>query len=258
MINNNAQVSQMQSSIQVNHEHGMGMRSYSHKDNMREISERNKMLTDIIIDGDVSKMNREQKAKYVLDICNVTGLNPATQPFNFMLLKGKEVMYMNKQGAEELRQIHKISITNVEHNISDGIVIVKVTGHGADGREDTSIAVLPLPANKSEDYCNAIMKCETKAKRRFTLSICGLNILDQDTIQSIDSSSVPAEVSCDDPLVKQIESFEDVGKMRDWFNALPKQDRDRISPLAMKRKGEIEAKLKEISFESSESEGEGA
>jgi len=37
----------------------------------------------------------------------------------------------------------------------------------------------------AEDKANAIMKCETKAKRRVTLSICGLGFLDETEVDSI-------------------------------------------------------------------------
>jgi hypothetical protein len=43
---------------------------------------------------------------------------------------------------------------------------------------------------KGEALANAIMKCETKAKRRVTLSICGLGLLDE-----LDVETLPTVVS---------------------------------------------------------------
>jgi hypothetical protein len=45
---------------------------------------------------------------------------------------------------------------------------------------------VPIANLKGEARANAFMKAETKAKRRVTLSICGLGILDETEIDSID------------------------------------------------------------------------
>ena len=42
-----------------------------------------------------------------------------------------------------------------------------------------------LGSLKGEALCNAYLKCETKAKRRLTLSICGLGMLDETEVDSI-------------------------------------------------------------------------
>ena len=68
----------------------------------------NEMLADIILDGNIKNLNRDQKKNYVMKVCEVTGLNPALRPFDFITLQGREVMYANKQAAEQLRQIHNI------------------------------------------------------------------------------------------------------------------------------------------------------
>lgn len=56
------------------------------------------------------------------------------------------------------------------------------------GRQDESIGAVPIAALKGEALANAMMKCETKAKRRVTLSICGLGMLDETEVESVSSS----------------------------------------------------------------------
>ncbi len=51
-------------------------------------------------------------------------------------------------------------------------------------RTDESIGAVPLPTSPA-DKANAMMKAETKAKRRVTLSICGLGMLDETEIETI-------------------------------------------------------------------------
>ncbi len=58
------------------------------------------------------------------------------------------------------------------------------------GREDESIGALPITNLKGEALSNAIMKCETKAKRRVTLSICGLSMMDETEVESIPNHKI--------------------------------------------------------------------
>jgi len=44
---------------------------------------------------------------------------------------------------------------------------------------------VPIQGLKGLDLANAFLKCETKAKRRVTLSICGLNMLDETEVDDI-------------------------------------------------------------------------
>ena len=47
------------------------------------------------------------------------------------------------------------------------------------------LAQLSIGKLKGDVLCNAIMKAETKAKRRVTLSVCGLGFLDESEIETI-------------------------------------------------------------------------
>ena len=180
----------------------------------------NEMLADIILDGNIKKLNRDQKKDYVMKVCEVTGLNPALRPFDFITLQGREIMYANKQAAEQLRQIHNISITDVEHQVIDGMIFVTVKGHDGTGRYDSATAALPLPENRGDAYSNQVMKCETKAKRRFTLSICGLAILERDDCERVES----AENDHDPNLAKfrdELKLINDLSELRKWYQQLP-------------------------------------
>jgi hypothetical protein len=64
-----------------------------------------------------------------------------------------------------------------------------------DGRHDESIGAVPIEGLKGENRANALMKGETKAKRRVTLSICGLGILDESEVESIAGAQVEPQAS---------------------------------------------------------------
>lgn len=58
------------------------------------------------------------------------------------------------------------------------------------GRTDCATGAVPLGNLKGEALANALMKAETKAKRRATLSICGLGLLDETEVGSIPGAVV--------------------------------------------------------------------
>jgi hypothetical protein len=118
-------------------------------------------------------------------VCDSLGLNPLTQPFDYIRLSGKLVLYAKRDAAEQLRKLHGISITDVQAaNVGD-VYVVTVKAQDATGRTDASTGAVPIGTLKGEALANALMKAETKAKRRVTLSICGLGMLDETEVESI-------------------------------------------------------------------------
>lgn len=138
-----------------------------------------------LMQGDLSKLNEQQKLSYYKSVCETMGLNPLTKPFEYMRLNEKEVLYGGKNCAEQLRAIHKISIYKLEKDRDEDTYTVTAYARMPDGREDSSIGAVVIANLKGEALANAKMKCETKAKRRVTLSIVGLGMLDETEVASI-------------------------------------------------------------------------
>ena len=64
------------------------------------------------------------------------------------------------------------------------------------GKEDSDIGAVSLIGLKGEAYANAIMKAATKSKRRVTLSISGLGLLDESEVDSIPGAKIePIDLS---------------------------------------------------------------
>lgn len=132
--------------------------------------------------GDLAKLTGEDRLKFYGALCNFTGLNPLSKPFDWIQFQGKLTLYPNKGCAEQLRKIHKITFDDAfERKAEFGLLIVTVRGTDRDGRRDFATAALPFDDKMAPDVrANALMKCETKAKRRFTLSIAGLTMFARD------------------------------------------------------------------------------
>lgn len=151
------------------------------------------ILEKVITGGDLSLLTPEQRTAHYLKVCESMNLNPLTKPFAYIELKDKQsgnkriVLYALKDACEQLRKRDKISIEILERLYQPDIEIYLVRTRGVDpfGRYDEAIGAVSLKGLNTEDKANAIMKCETKAKRRVTLSICGLGFLDESEIDSI-------------------------------------------------------------------------
>lgn len=142
-------------------------------------------IESVLIAGDLSQLNAEQKSSYYMRVCESVGLNPLTKPFEYMNLKGKTVLYAGKNCAEQLRSNHKISLEISAREFKESVYIVTAKATMPDGRKDESTGVVAISNLKGEELANALMKAETKAKRRVTLSVCGLGMLDETEVESI-------------------------------------------------------------------------
>ena len=139
----------------------------------------------VVIQGDLSRLTPEQKIAYNSTVCESLGLNHLTNPFQYLRLNGKEVLYATRSCTEQLRSTRKLSLQIVARDKVDDLYIVTARASMPDGRCDESTGAVSLKGLQGEALANALMKCETKAKRRVTLSICGLGYLDETEVDSI-------------------------------------------------------------------------
>lgn len=131
------------------------------------------VLEHILGTGDLSKLSTQGRVEYYTATCRSLGLNPLTRPFRFLLFNGQIQLYATKDGTDQLRSIRGITLHIVDKQMDSGLYIVTARARTKDGREDEDIGAVTLP-REGESRANALMKGTTKAKRRVTLSICGL------------------------------------------------------------------------------------
>jgi hypothetical protein len=143
------------------------------------VTQNQDLIQKLVLDGDISRMSQDQKVQYYSKFCAALGLNPLTQPFAIIKFQGKERLYAQKDCTEQLRKIHGVSITDISTaNVSD-VFVVTAKALDKTGKTDCSTGAVNIKGLTGEALANALMKAETKAKRRVTLSICGLGILDE-------------------------------------------------------------------------------
>ncbi len=84
-------------------------------------------------------------------------------------------------------------MTIVGRELVDGVYVVTAQARTPTGRTDESIGAVTIDKLTGEARANALMKTETKAKRRVTLSICGLGMLDEAEVDSIPGAVIQTE-----------------------------------------------------------------
>lgn len=143
------------------------------------------IMESVIVKGDLGKLSPEERSRYYVEVCKSVGLNPLTKPFEYITLNGKLTLYALRSATDQLRSIYKVSVVELVESERDGVAVVTAKVQNGEGRTDMAKGAVTITGLKGDALANAIMKCETKAKRRATLSICGLGFLDEMEIETI-------------------------------------------------------------------------
>lgn len=153
------------------------------------------ILTSIITNGDLSKLSADQKVDYYRTFCERLGLDPLSQPFKLLRLNGREILYCDRSGTQQLCKLHNVSHEIRAREIVHGCYVVTAQASTPDNRQTESIGAVPIENLRGDNLCNAMMKAETKAKRRATLDLLGLGILDE-----TETDAIPSAVKADAPM----------------------------------------------------------
>lgn len=151
------------------------------------------LISNVVLKGDLASLSDSQKIEYYFQLCYSLGLNPTSKPFEIIKFNGKEILYAKREATEQLRKIHGVSVVELILEVTPDLCIARIRVQNKEGRFDVATGVVPLTGLKGDAKANAIMRAETKAKRRATLSICGLGMLDEsetDTIGSFETKEL--------------------------------------------------------------------
>lgn len=147
----------------------------------------------LMLEGDLSRLTPEQRIQFYRMKCELLKLDPGALPFQYMRLSGKLTLYATKNCAEQLRMKHGVSISEPKTEQIGDIFLVTVTASLPDGRTDTDFGSVPTNGMGGEKLANCYLKAITKAKRRVTLSLLGLGMLDETEVATIPDAQVLTE-----------------------------------------------------------------
>lgn len=153
------------------------------------------VIESVLIKGDLALLSEQERVNYYMRVCDSLGLNPLTRPFAYQKFQGQLILYARKDCTDQLRRLHNISLKLVSQSVENDILtahaqaaLPEVLAGMVRERTDEDVGSVFFPDSlKGENRANAIMKAVTKAKRRVTLSICGLGLLDETEIGADDA-----------------------------------------------------------------------
>jgi len=147
------------------------------------------ILEQVVVGGDLSKLTPAQRVNYYARVCESIALNPLTKPFQYITLNGRLTLYATRDCADQLRRRDKVSLTVTAADVIGDLYVVRVKATTGEGRSDEDMGAVNITGLKGDALANATMKALTKAKRRATLSICGLGWLDETEIETVPTAA---------------------------------------------------------------------
>lgn len=143
-----------------------------------------------LVRGDISKLSTQERISLYNKTCESLGLNPLTKPFGYVEMNGTIQLYALKNATDQLRKIYKVNVKVADTKTIADVYVVRVEVSDPTGRIDTDIGAVPIKNLQGANLANALMKAETKAKRRATLSFCSLGMLDESELETIHNARV--------------------------------------------------------------------
>lgn len=147
-----------------------------------------------LMQGDLAPLTIEQRLHYVKQLCASLGLNYLTQPFQYIVLNNKLTLYCTAGATNQIRDLNNLSVEIKSREIrtigDQKVYEVTVELSGPTGRCDSGTGCVNISGLKGDALSNAMMKAETKAKRRGTLQYKGLSFLDESEIDSVPNARV--------------------------------------------------------------------
>lgn len=144
-----------------------------------------KAIQRLVLQGDLGALTKTQQALYIKMICDQYGLDWKTRPIDVITAQGRTFLYSNKNCFDQLRQKHKVSIKILERVQTDQVFYVRAYAEMQDGRCDEALGAVGIGGLKGDHLANAMMKAETKAKRRVTQSITAMSLPDETEVETI-------------------------------------------------------------------------
>lgn len=66
-------------------------------------------MESVVIQGDLARLQREERVSYYRSVCESLGLNPLTKPFEYLMLNNRLTLYARKDATDQLRASRGIS-----------------------------------------------------------------------------------------------------------------------------------------------------
>lgn len=151
-----------------------------------------KSIDEIVVTGNLAELTDEQRTVHYLQVCDALGLDHRLHPLEYIFVdnngRGQLILYVLRAGTDQLRELHGIDIIPpLVKEIVDGVCTFTAKARNKKGRTDISTGSVSVQGKYGQARADAVMAAETKAKRRVTLSLAGVGLLDETEIADMNS-----------------------------------------------------------------------
>lgn len=167
------------------------------------IADNSKMIErieQVVMTGNLAGLNPQERMFYYRQVCERVGLNPLSQPFEYLTLSGKLTLYAKKSCKEQLRAMHDISIEILSQGVEMGeFYVVRGRASKPGGRFEDEVGSVWLKKTlkdgtvedlKGEEVANAIQKAVTRMKGRATLALCHISMMDESEVEGLPGAHI--------------------------------------------------------------------
>ena len=125
------------------------------------------------------------RVKFIKHMCDSLSIDLVLNPFRFIDMRGKTVLYATAEAAFSLARKNKLTVQIIEEKFNKDTMILTthVRAKFPNGTFTDDVGKLFIGGLSRQDRANAEMKCITKGKRRAILSSLGLSILDESELE---------------------------------------------------------------------------
>lgn len=156
-----------------------------------------KSIDEIVVTGNLSELTPEQQTTHYLQVCAALGLDHRLTPLKYIYVDNNGnrdlVLYVLRNGTDQLRKLNGIKITKLTKEILDNVCTYIAEAQDKHGQTDMATGAVSLTGKAGQERANAIMAAETKAKRRVTLSISGCGLMDETEVADLTSKVTVVE-----------------------------------------------------------------
>ena len=140
---------------------------------------------------DFESMSDKQRQKHYEAVCAAAGLDPALNLLKWTRMDDgsgtgakRLVLYATKGATNAIRSIQGIDVTGLVDKTVAGAYVVTATARNAKGRVDMATGAASLEGRRGRSLENAFALAQTRATRRVTLQMSGLDLLDESEVTS--------------------------------------------------------------------------
>lgn len=128
----------------------------------------------------------EQRVKACLELCHILGIPTPMNPFQFITMNNKLVLYAPNEAAQLIAESRRASVEVLNKYVDKerNIFVVEVQVSTPERRVQ-NFAAISLAGLTGQKLADAMMKCCTKAQRRTIFGAFGLSVSDEDDVQAV-------------------------------------------------------------------------